>query len=55
MDELVYLYDEGCYGILVERHAYHSIVRYAKDGIEYEGVQVDNDDYDFRTEGKELG
>ena len=52
-NEIVYLYDEGCLGVLVARHTYWSVVQYARDGIEYE-VQVSNDDYDIRQGDDEL-
>lgn len=48
--EIVYVYDEGCYGYIVQRNAYWAWIKYAKDGNEYE-VQILNDDYDIIREG----
>ena len=44
--ELIFIHEERVLGILIRRDAYLSLVKYTKDGIDYE-VWIDNDDYDF--------
>lgn len=43
-NEVVWVFDEECYGILVQRNAYYSIVRISDGGL-YRDIEVDNDDY----------
>lgn len=49
-DEVIWLTDLRCWGFLVARYAYHSIVRYTDSlGIDNE-VEVMNEDYELWEE-----
>jgi len=47
---LIYIIDEGVYGVLLSEGAFASRVRYAAGGIEYDGVYVGNDEFLLRDE-----
>jgi len=42
---LIYIIDEGVYGVLISGGAFASRVRYTTGGIEYDGVYVGNDEF----------
>lgn len=44
--EIVWLYEERIFAVLVNRGAFFSTVKYTRAGIDYE-VQISNDDYEF--------
>jgi hypothetical protein len=41
---IVYIYSEQCYGTIDSLGAYGSIIKYKKDGLEYEEL-IDNEDF----------
>lgn len=47
---LIFMIDEGVYGVLLSEGAFASRVRYTVDGIEYDGVYVGNDEFLLRDE-----
>jgi hypothetical protein len=42
--QIVWLHEEQCHGSIIKEGAYFSLVRYQKDGMDYE-VFVDNGDF----------
>lgn len=42
---IVYIHDEEVYGEIIHQGAFASIVRFSKDGIEYE-IFMENEDFD---------
>lgn len=44
--EIVWLFEERMYGVLVTLGAFYSTVRYTREGIDYE-VQIANDEFEF--------
>lgn len=48
-DIIVYIPDEAVYGRVISYGTYHSIVKYAVGGIDYEVIML-NDDLDFLEE-----
>lgn len=47
---LIYVIDEGVYGVLISEGAFASKVRYTAGGVEYDGVYVGNDEFLVRDE-----
>lgn len=47
--EIVWLTEERHFALLVQRNAFYSLVRYTREGTDYE-VVVKNDDYEFWEE-----
>lgn len=43
--KVIYLEEQGCFGILVSENYYYSIVAYYKDGTYYE-IYIDNEELD---------
>ena len=50
MEEVVWLYDERCFAILVHRGAYYSEVYIPGSEHAEDIIEVSNDDYDFWEE-----
>jgi hypothetical protein len=48
-DEIVWLFEQRRYALLVSRHAYYSVVKYVEHGLDIE-IEVMNDDYEFWDE-----
>lgn len=47
--EIVWLLEERVFGILVRLGTYFSLVRYNKNGMEYE-VLIENDEFEIREQ-----
>ncbi|QIN94111.1 hypothetical protein PP459_gp122 [Streptomyces phage Wakanda] len=47
---LIYMIEEGVYGVLLSEGAFASKVRYTAGGLEYDGVYVGNDEFLERDE-----
>jgi hypothetical protein len=43
--QLIYIIDDGVYGVLLSEGAFASKVRYTAGGIEFDGVFVGNDEF----------
>lgn len=48
--EVVWLTEERTYAYLIQSWAYYALVRYTREGIDYE-VFVDADDFEYINEG----
>lgn len=46
---VVWLTEERHLAILIKRYAYHSLIKYTRDGTDYE-VLITNDDYEYWDE-----
>lgn len=44
--EIVWLHEQRTFGVLVSMGAYYSVVKYTREGIDYE-IDVANDDWEF--------
>ncbi len=42
--QIVWIFDQSIHGTVIKQDAYASLIRYSKDGIEYEEV-IPNDDF----------
>jgi len=47
--DIVYIYEENCLGKIISHGAYASLVRYFKDGIEYD-IDMLNEEFEILQE-----
>lgn len=45
-EDLIWLFEERCFGYVVELGSYYSKVAYSRDGIDYE-VLMENNEFEF--------
>lgn len=50
VNQIIWLIEDRTIGVLIQLGAHVSLVRYAKDGIDYE-VYLENDEFEFIDEG----
>lgn len=41
--QIVWLHEEQAYGVILQEHAYFALIKYSKEGIEYQSYFEDGD------------